>query len=116
MDYTRLMQTVVELPEFIKRSSVLLTESEKHGVINYLAAHPQSGDIMQGTGGVRKFRWAIGNKGKSGGVRIIYFFHNHKIPIFLITVFAKKEKSNLSKNELNALAKITAILIQNFGE
>jgi hypothetical protein len=69
------MHTLVELPEFQRRALALLTNSEKQGIISYLAAHPQSGAIMQGTGGVRKFRWASGNKGKSGGVR------NSAVPI-----------------------------------
>jgi mRNA-degrading endonuclease RelE of RelBE toxin-antitoxin system len=78
------MHTIVELPEFQRRALSLLTDSEKQGIISYLAAHPQSGSIMQNTGGVRKFRWASGNKGKSGGVRVIYYYHNESIPLFLL--------------------------------
>ena len=110
------MQTIVELPEYIQRSSRLLNESEKKGIINYLASHPQSGAIMQGTGGIRKFRWATGNKGKSGGVRVIYYFHNKSIPLFLLTVFGKNEKDNLSKTERNELAKFANLLSKNYGE
>jgi hypothetical protein len=109
------MHTIVELPEFQRRALALLTDSEKQGIISYLAAHPQSGAIMQGTGGVRKFRWASGNKGKSGGVRVIYYYHNESIPLFLLTVFGKSEKANLSKAEQNELAKFTSILAKNYG-
>ncbi len=59
------MQTIIELPEFIKKSDKHLTESEKESVINYLAAHPAAGEIMQGTGGVRKLRWSAHGRGKS---------------------------------------------------
>ena len=86
------MQTIVELPEFQRRSTALLTDTEKHAIINYLAAHPQAGVVMKGTGGIRKFRWASGNKGKSGGVRVIYYFHNESIPLFLLSVFGKVKK------------------------
>jgi hypothetical protein len=110
------MQTIVELPEYIQRSSRLLSESEKKGIINYLALHPLSGAVMQGTGGIRKFRWATGNKGKSGGVRVIYYFHNKSIPLFLLTVFGKNEKDNLSKSERNELAKFADLLSKNYGE
>lgn len=110
------MQTIVELPEYIQRASRLLSESEKKGIINYLASHPQSGAIMQGTGGIRKFRWASGNKGKSGGVRVIYYYHNKLIPLFLLTVFGKNEKDNLSKSERNELAKFANLLSKNYGE
>ena len=110
------MQTIVELPEYIRRASDLLNESEKQGIINYLAIHPQAGAIMQGTSGIRKFRWASGNRGKSGGVRIIYYFHNNSMPLFLITLFGKNEKANLSKSERNELAKLAILLVKNYGE
>lgn len=61
------MQTIVELPEFLKRALGLISEEEKASIINYLALHPQSGDLMQGTGGIRKLRWSAQGKGKSGG-------------------------------------------------
>ncbi len=70
---------------------------------------------MQGTGGIRKLRWASHGKGKSGGVRVIFYYHNDAIPLFLLTLFGKGEKSNLSKSERNELAKFTALLIKNYG-
>lgn len=109
------MQAIVELPEFERKARSLLSNSEKQGVISYLAAHPQAGVIMQGTGGVRKLRWASGNKGKSGGVRVIYYYHNESIPLFLLTVFGKSEKVNLSRAERNEIARFTGILVKNYG-
>jgi len=109
------MQTIVELPEFLKRSDKLLNALERISIVNYLASHPASGDMMQGTGGIRKLRWSAQGKGKSGGVRIIYYFHNESMPIFLLTLFGKGEKTNLSKSERNDLAKFTSVLIQNYG-
>jgi len=110
------MQTIVELPEFRKKSEKLLADSERESVINYLAAHPASGDIMQGTGGVRKLRWSARGKGKSGGVRIIYYFYNELRPLFLLSLFGKGEKANLTKAERNELSKLTTLLIKNYGE
>ena len=69
---------------------------------------------MQGTGGIRKFRWASGNRGKSGGARVIYYFHNESMPLFLLTLFGKNEKANLSKAERNELTKLANIL-NNYG-
>ncbi|MBT3225693.1 MAG: type II toxin-antitoxin system RelE/ParE family toxin [Deltaproteobacteria bacterium] len=109
------MQTIVELPEFRKKSDKLMTDSERESVINYLAAHPASGDIIQGTGGIRKLRWSARGKGKSGGVRIIYYFHNELIPLFLLSLFGKDEKANLTKAERNNLAKLTSLLVKNYG-
>jgi hypothetical protein len=109
------MQTIVELPEFLRRSSTLLRDEERASVINYLAAHPQSGDVLQGTGGIRKLRWSAQGKGKSGGVRVIYYYHDNAIPLFLLTVFGKGEKANVSKAERNELARFTNLLRKHYG-
>ncbi len=108
------MQTIVELPEFIRRSDKLLTHTEKSSIINYLALHPASGAVMQGTGGIRKLRWSAQGRGKSGGVRVIYYYHNKTVPLFLLTVFGKGEKANLTKQERNDLAAITTLIVKNY--
>src|SRR5690606_41622816 len=110
------MQTIVELPEFLRKSQDLLANEEKLSFINYLAAHPQAGDLMQGTGGIRKLRWAAQGRGKSGGVRVIDYYHNRTIPLFLITVFGKGEEDNLSKSECNDLSKFTGLLLRQYGD
>jgi len=69
---------------------------------------------MPGTGGVRKLRWASKGKGKSGDARVIYFYYNENIPLFLITIFGKNEKINLSKAERNELVKLVKELIKNY--
>ncbi|MCL4706910.1 type II toxin-antitoxin system RelE/ParE family toxin [bacterium] len=103
--------TIAELPEFSRRAQHLLTEEEIDELIEFLAIHPQAGVIMQGTGGVRKLRWAREGTGKSGGTRVIYYFHNENIPLFLLTIYGKGEKDNLSKAERNQLAKLVKILV-----
>ena len=109
------MQTVVELPEFLKKSDKLLSNSERLSIVSYLATHPASGDLMQGTGGIRKLRWCAQGKGKSGGVRVIYYHHSESMPLFLLTLFGKGEKANLTKAERNDLAKFTSLLVRNYG-
>jgi len=71
---------------------------------------------MQGTGGIRKLRWPAQGKGKSGGVQIIYYHQNKSIPLFLLTLFGKGEKTNLTKAERNDLAKFTSLLVKNYGD
>ena len=105
------MITVAELPEYIRGASKLLDADERQDIINYLAAHPKSGDLMEGTGGVRKLRWGRGNQGKSGGVRVIYYFHSDLIPLYLLTLFAKNERTNLSKSERNELSELVNLLV-----
>lgn len=109
------MQTIIELPSYLGKSDKLLTDSERTSIINYLALHPAAGEIMQGTGGIRKLRWSAKGKGKSSGVRVIYYYHNESMPLFLLTLFGKGEKANLSKAERNELAKFTSLLVNNYG-
>ena len=107
-----MLTTVTELPEYIWRANELLNEAERKSIIDYLAAHPRAGDIMEGTGGIRKIRWARGGRGKSSGVRLIYYYHDQRIPLYLLTVFGKNEKPNISKSERNELAKLVGLLVQ----
>ena len=106
------MLTVAELPEYIHTANKLLTEFERQDIIRYLAEHPKSGDLMEGTGGVRKLRWGRGGQGKSGGVRVIYYFYDELMPLYLLTLFAKGDKAILSKAERNELAGLVKILVQ----
>lgn len=91
-----MLLTIVELPEYRKHAEKLFLETERADLIAHLAEHPKAGDVMQGTGGVRKLRWARQGMGKSGGSRVIYYYHN--------------ERANLSKAERNELAKLVEIL------
>lgn len=108
------MQTVAELPEYIRTADKLLSEAERQDIIRYLAAHPKDGDLMEGTGGVRKLRWRRGGQGKSSGVRVIYYFHDDAMPLYLLTLFAKGDRANLSKAERNELAGLTALLAKTW--
>jgi hypothetical protein len=89
-------------------------EEERDNVVEHVARNPRTGVLITGTGGVRKMRWARKGMGKSGGVRIIYFFYNENIPVFLLTAFGKNEKTNLTKAECNELAKLTTLLVKSY--
>jgi len=84
--------------------------------VSYLSAHPRAGDVMEGTGGVRKLRWARGGRGKRSGVRIIYYVYSDAMPLYLLTLFAKNERANLSKVERNDLADIVDALVSAWFE
>ena len=104
--------TVAELPEYRRRAEKLLSQGERDDIVNYLAAVPGEGDLIRGTGGVRKLRWQRGGRGKSGGVRVIYYFHSERMPLYLLTVFAKNERADLSQAERNELATLVDVLIK----
>lgn len=90
------MKTIVEASEFQKQASKLLSDDERHALINLLAASPCMGDVISGTGGFRILRFARQDKGKSGGVRVIYFYHEVKELVLIAIVYAKGTQDNLS--------------------
>jgi hypothetical protein len=104
------MLTVVETPLFLKQAEKLFSEQERVELIDFLSAFPMAGDEIVGSGGLRKVRYAIGGKGKSGGARVIYFFYNEDAPLYLVTCYGKSEKRDLSRAEINAFAKLTAAI------
>ncbi len=81
-----------------------------------VAADPECGDVMSGTGRFRKIRVAREGMGKSGGARVVYIWRNDKFPVSLITVFPKSKKANLTKAERNApLRSVPAIFLTVTG-
>jgi hypothetical protein len=116
MDYNLCMLTIAELPEYQKRAGKLLSDDDRRDLILYLAAHPRAGDLIEGTGGVRKLRWGRDGRGKSGGVRVIYYVHSDAMPLYLLTMFAKNERANLTRAECNELAGLVDLLVQIWFE
>lgn len=109
------MHTVVETPSFIAAAkSAGMSDEVRAEVISALARNPRLGDLMEGTGGFRKLRFAKPGQGKSGGFRVITYFYTEGMPAFLITVFGKNQKANLSRQERNGLAKLSEILVQSY--
>ncbi len=119
MDYIRVvsqqLQTVVELPEFRRRAARLLREPEVTDLVYYLAGNPEAGDVIRGSGGVRKVRWLREGRGKSGGVRIITFYTGRDMPLFLVTVYGKSARENLDKAEIAVMRKLTTALKTSYG-
>lgn len=99
----------------MRREFVILSEFEKHwkdiGMTDedlreleiFLCVHPQAGDMMEETGGLRKLRWALKGRGKSGSIRTLYVDFAYYEKIYLITAYTKGEKENLSKVEKKAV-------------
>ncbi len=97
---------MVETPTYLRAAEAFYNDAEQEEIVLTIAADPEAGDLMPGTGGYRKLRYARAGMGKRGGARVIYLYGGEDLPIFLITVYAKSEKGNLSKAEQNALAKM----------
>lgn len=106
-----LTRVFVELPSFRSDWKALgLTDSDLRRLQEELLANPKTGNAIQGTGGVRKMRFAFENRGKSGSVRIIYVDFEIHEKLYLLTAYPKSEKDNLTKAERNELKKLVEIL------
>lgn len=89
------MLTVVESPIFQKLWPLYWDEDERGEFAAHIAAHPDEGVVIRGSGGVRKIRWFRPGTGKSGGVRIVYLLRTENKELYLLTLFAKSEKENI---------------------
>jgi hypothetical protein len=105
LEYKLKMQTVVETPSYIRAAEAIFSETEREAIVAMVAADPECGELIQGTGGFRKVRVGRSGMGKRGGARVIYILRNEAFPVFLITIYPKNKKDNLTKEERNALAK-----------
>ena len=105
-----MVQTVVETPVFVRRAEKLLGQEEHEELITYLATHPLAGDEIVGTGGVRKVRFAAKGKGKSGGVRVIYYFYDREMPIYALLIYGKNERADLTPDQRKSVASFAAAI------
>src|SRR2546425_12654884 len=105
MEYKKIVQTVVETPTYLAIANKLFSEEERADIVALVAADPECGDVIRGTGGFRKVRVAHKGMGKSGGGRGVDIWRNQRFPGFLVGGFLKNEKEKLSLAEGNALRK-----------
>ena len=96
--------SVIELAGYRRRAGDLLSADEQDAVIDLIAFEPTCGDLIPGTGGLRKVRVGRGGSGKRGGARVIYYFYNAEFPAVLMTLYAKNEKADLTARDKKALA------------
>lgn len=98
------MRTVAETPVFVRYASEVWSDSERQEFINFIAANPEAGDIIRGSGGCRKVRWSRSGTGKSGGVRVIYFLATEGT-VWLLIIYSKAKFDNLPASFLVQLKK-----------
>jgi hypothetical protein len=98
------MHTVIRTPTFLADAKDAgLSDGEQDHIVAEISKNPLVGDIMEGTGGCRKLRFAGRGKGKSGGYRTVHYFAGDDVPVLLLALINKGERANLSKAERNAL-------------
>ncbi len=102
------MQTVAETPTFTRQASKLFTEDEKDDLIDFLAADPLAGDVIPGTGGVRKLRFHASGGGKRGGGRVVYYYLDEDIPLYALLAYAKSARTDLTPEQQRTVATLAA--------
>jgi len=104
--------TVAETPLFLRQAADVWDEAEHDAFVTYIASNPNVGDVIPDTGGVRKVRWVRAGSGKRGGMRAIYYYHDARRPLYLLMVYAKARREDLSPDEKRAVRALAAVLKQ----
>ncbi len=107
------LHTVIELESFLKRARAIMSDEERVEIVTFLAANPEAGISLGG--GLRKVRIAREGGGKSSGYRTLYVFGGSTMPLFLMTVFAKNEKANLTRAEQASAVALSKELLATYG-
>ena len=102
--------TVAETPLFVRQAEAVWDEAEREAFVQFIARNPTAGDLIPETGGVRKVRWTRAGSGKRGGVRVIYFYHDAGRPLYLLMVYAKARREDLTADEKRAVRALAAVL------
>ena len=102
--------TVAETHSFARSAEKIWDEAELAELIDYLAHNPEGGDVIPGTGGVRKLRWGRAGSGKRGGARVVYFYYRADCPLYLLLAYAKAQATDLSADEKKAVAAFAATI------
>ena len=102
--------TVYVLPKFKSEAMALIGMEGIEAVAEYLSGQPDAGDVIPGSGGVRKLRWAAKGKGKRGGARIIYLYVVVAGKLYLMRCYAKNSQTDLTAEEKKQLREIGASL------
>lgn len=109
-------KTFIQTKEFSKNWDLLgYTDKDLRTLENELLNNPKAGKVIRGTGNLRKYRFALPNQGKSSSIRVCYVDFVIQETIYLITVYSKKEKDNLSKAERNNIKKLINVLENNLS-
>jgi hypothetical protein len=97
------MYTIVETPTFQEDARKIWSEQERGAFCAWLAANPETGTVIPGSGGCRKVRWAITGTGKRGGARIIYYNRLENAEIWLLVIYTKNVTGNIPAHILKSI-------------
>jgi len=102
--------TVAETAVFMRQAGALWSNDERFEFVDFIARNPEAGDLVPASGGVRKVRWGRQGSGKRAGVRVIYFYHDPGMPLYLLMVYAKARRDDLSPDARRTVQGLVARL------
>lgn len=109
----RKLQTVIETPEFIDQAKSCMDDQSRTDFIDYIAENPLAGTLITGTGGARKIRWASDVfSGKRGGARVIYYYYDETMPIYLFTAYKKNQRENISESDKKVFRQVIRLIVK----
>lgn len=114
MDNLLIPQVIVETPAYIRAVDEFWDSDTQAEFKNFIGINFLLGDIIPDTGGLRKIRWKSSNKGKRGGVRVIYYFYDERHPIYLLFAYAKNIQTDLSEQEKKVMRTLVQQLKNSF--
>jgi len=107
--------TVAETAVFIRQAADLWMDDERADFVDFIARTPEAGDLIPGGGGLRKVRWSRRGTGKRGGVRVIYFYYNPGMPLYLLMIYAKSQRDDLSPDARRSVQALVERLKQAYA-
>lgn len=107
--------TVVETAVFLRQAAAVWSDQERAEFVDFIARNPEVGDLIPASGGIRKVRWGQRGSGKRGGVRVVYFYHDPAMPLYLLMIYAKAQRGDLSPDAQRAVQGLVARLMKAYG-
>jgi hypothetical protein len=101
---------VAETPLFVRQAAAVWSDEEREAFVSFIARNPQAGEIIPDTGGVRKIRWTRSGKGKRGGTRVIYLYHDLDRPLYLLMIYTKAQREDMTAEEKRNARQFTALI------
>lgn len=110
----QMLVSVVETDAYLSKARKIMSEAEMEAVVLRISANPMAGDVIRGTGGLRKLRIPLEGRGKRGGGRVVYWFYNEGYPAILLWAFAKNEADDLSAGQRKQLVSASQAFTKQF--
>lgn len=108
--------TIVETDSYLEDAERIFTDDERAKIANFLAANPDLGSVIPGTNGVRRLRWVAKGIGRRGVVRIIYYFRDLNMPVFLLALYTRAGRITLTEEEKQAWCELVDVLVEQYAE